>query len=145
MNNTSPATIPAKMATATTSATSDIDGIISSILESSSRTVQALLFFCAFILIGALCKKYLRFILWGFLVTLILVKWLEYQNALSLNWPVFYQLIGLPASGNINTLFIRIFEWIKNNPINFMAGFIGFLIGYRPMGSHKGVAIKIAK
>ncbi len=110
-----------------------IDEWINSVVNSSSQTVQALLFFVGGLLFGVLCRKYLKFAMWGLLMTFVIVKWFEYQGVLTVDWSGVYALFGMGPSFDINGTSVGVFEWIRGNVVVFSAGLIGFLLGYRPI------------
>ena len=125
----------------------NIDEWMSNLFDSSSKTVQALMFFTAFYFLGLLCRRYLRFVLWSVIFSFIVIKFLEFNHVITVDWRSFLSMFGLQDGFEIeiNVLFGQIFSWIQNNIIKFAAGIFGFLFGYKPAGHHKGVAIKIAK
>jgi len=124
---------------------SDVDSFVKEVFDSPSKTVQAFLYFGAGLLLGVICKRYLKYILWGVVVAFIVVKWLEYRHAITVNWPGLYTTIGLGPTPDIHAMSIRMFEWIKVNWINAIAITVGFLLGFKPSVAPKGVSIKISK
>ena len=109
----------------------DVKGFAQRIGGSSSEAIIATVYFALFFSIGILFKKYFRFFFGCLIVSIILIKVLEYNGLLYINWETIKLSTGVSSSQDFNALINEFLSWIKNNIFLFVASIIGFLIGYK--------------
>ena len=81
--------------------------------------------------VGYLFRKYFTFLVCAVISAIIMVKWLEYQQILTIEWTSLKTIIGVDAAADINQNIMAVFGWIKANMVMFIAVVGGFLLGYR--------------
>lgn len=109
----------------------DLKQLSEKIGGSSSEAVQAALYFGIAFAAGFFFKKYFKFIFGCFIVALIFVKVLEYNNLLHMDWSGVKNFVGLTEGATVNSMISHQLEWIKAHVLLFVAAVVGFLIGYR--------------
>lgn len=109
----------------------DIKGWAEDIGGGSAEAVEAAIYFGSGFAIGFLLKKYFKFILMTFVVAIILIKVLEYNMVLEIDWEGLNVFMGFDSAADFNTILNDIFSWIKDNFIVFISSVVGFLIGYK--------------
>jgi len=60
-----------------------------------------------------------------------LIKFLEFQKIISIDWSALRTMTGISSANDINTLTNNGIVWIKKNIFLFGATLIGLLLGYR--------------
>jgi uncharacterized membrane protein (Fun14 family) len=80
---------------------------------------------------GILAKKYLRVVITGTVIALLLLKGLEHRNILTVDWVALKNLIGLEAAATFDSVFTTAFEWFKAQSFVAISSIVGFLIGYK--------------
>lgn len=98
---------------------------------SSATWLRAGVWFSTGFAVGYLFRKYFTFLVCAVISAIIMVKWLEYQHVLTIEWTSFKAMIGVDAAADINQNISAVFDWIKANILMFIAVVGGFLLGYR--------------
>jgi uncharacterized membrane protein (Fun14 family) len=98
---------------------------------SSAEAVHAALYFVLAFGVGFTLKKYFRYLVSGLFLAIILIKLLEYNGILSINWSQLRALTGVGSAADLNTVANAFIAWVKNNIFLFGASVIGILLGYR--------------
>ena len=98
---------------------------------SSAEAVHAALYFVLAFGTGFLLKKYFKYLISGFILAVVMIKLLEYNALLSIDWAAIKALTGIKSTADLNTLANTFIVWIKGNIFLFGAGVIGVLLGYR--------------
>ena len=83
------------------------------------------------VVVGILAKKYLRVVITGMVIALLLLKGLEHKHVLTVDWTALKNLIGLEAAATFDSVFTSAFEWFKAQSFVAISSIIGFLIGYK--------------
>ena len=109
----------------------DIKGWAQEIGGGSAEAVEAAIYFGSGFAIGFLFKKYFKFILTTLIVSIIVIKILEYNMVLEIDWEGLNVFMGFDSAADFNTILNDIFSWIKDNFIIFISSVVGFLIGYK--------------
>ena len=109
----------------------DIKGWAQQIGGGSAEAVEAAIYFGSGFAIGFLFKKYFKFILATLIASIIIVKILEYNMVLEIDWEGLNVFMGFDSAADFNMILNDIFSWIKNNFIIFISSVVGFLIGYK--------------
>lgn len=98
---------------------------------SSAEAVEAAIYFGLSFSIGFLFKKYFKILFICIVVTLFMIKALEYGNFLVINWDAIKAFFGITESLDFNIFMNRCFDWIKDHLLLFIASVVGFLVGYK--------------
>ncbi|MFH1644638.1 MAG: FUN14 domain-containing protein [bacterium] len=93
--------------------------------------MEAAIYFGSGFAIGFLFKKYFKFVLLTLVASIILIKILEYNMVLEIDWEGMNVLMGFDSAADFNAIVNDIFSWIKNNFIIFISSVVGFLVGYK--------------
>jgi hypothetical protein len=109
----------------------DLKKISNDVGGTSAEAVQAAMYFGASFALGFLFKKYFKFLFSCLIISAILIKILEYNTLLTVNWNAIWLFLGVGPETGFNTIINQYFDWIKNNIVLFISAFIGFLIGYK--------------
>jgi len=109
----------------------DVKGWAQSIGGGSAEAVEAAIYFGSGFAIGFLFKKYFRFLITCLLVSIILIKILEYNMILEIDWEGLNVFLGFDSTADFNTILNDSFAWIKANLIVFVSSVVGFLVGYK--------------
>jgi hypothetical protein len=109
----------------------DVKSFAQRIGGSSSEAIIATVYFALFFSIGILFKKYFKFLFGCLTISIILIKIMEYNGLLYINWETIKLSAGISSSQDFNALINEFLGWIKNNIFLFVASIIGFLIGYK--------------
>ena len=109
----------------------ELENISEKIGGSSSEAVQAAVYFGGAFAIGFLFKKYFKFIFGCLLVSLLLMKALEYNALLSIDWEGIRIFMGFQPGFDFNVLVNNSLEWVRQHILLFVASIVGFLIGYK--------------
>jgi len=99
--------------------------------ESSADAIQVAICFVSFFAIGFLFKKYLKFIFFALLFSILLIKGLEYYQILDIDWEAFNKVMGFEPQTTIGSIASMIFEWVKAHLVVTVASLLGFLLGYK--------------
>ena len=98
---------------------------------SSAEAIHAAMYFLLAFGTGFILKKYFRQLLTGLVIAIIIIKVLEYNGALTVNWGVIRSATGIGSAADLNAVSNIFIAWVKNNIFLFGAGIIGLLLGYR--------------
>jgi len=99
--------------------------------ETSADAIQVALCFVSFFAIGFLFKKYLKFVFLCLIVSLLLIKGMEYYNILDIDWLAFNKFVGIEPTATFSGMASNALEWIKSNLVVSIASALGFLLGYK--------------
>lgn len=109
----------------------DLQKLSENIGGTSSEAVLAAIYFGLSFAIGILLKKYLKFLFGCVVCSIILIKVMEYNTLVTINWADFATVFGFGQEVNFNSISNQFFDWIKNNVLLFISSTVGFLIGYK--------------
>jgi len=109
----------------------DIKGWAQSIGGGSAEAVEAAIYFGSGFAIGFLFKKWFKFLAFCFIVAIVLIKILEYNMVLEIDWEGLNVFLGFDSTADFNTILNDSLAWIKANLIVFVSSVIGFLVGYK--------------
>lgn len=98
---------------------------------SSAEAIHAALYFVLAFAIGFSLKKYFKFVVSGLFIALILIKFLEYNKIISIDFSALKAFTGIGSTADLNTLANTFIAWVKNNIFLFGAAVVGVLLGYR--------------
>jgi len=98
---------------------------------SSSEAIEAAVYFCLSFGVGFLFKKYFKFLFFSLLCAVIMIKVLEYNHFLTIDWTAIKEFLGIGGTVDTNQLINRGFDWIKAHLLLFIAVTVGFLVGYK--------------
>ena len=98
---------------------------------SSSDAVQVATCFVSFFAIGFLFRKYLKFIFVSLIMSLLIIKGLEYYKVLDIDWEVLNTLLGFEPQMTIKDLADKTVEWVKDHMVLTVSSVLGFLLGYK--------------
>ena len=107
----------------------DLEAWSAKIGGTSGEAVQAAVYFGLFFAVGFLFKKYFKFFFVCIIVSIILIKVLEYNGYVQIDMLAIKKVVGLGPEGDVNTLFTNCFDWIKEHILVFASSFVGFLVG----------------
>ena len=109
----------------------DLKRLSEKIGGTSAEAIQAAMYFGIFFGIGFVLKKYFKFLFGALIVMVVMVKVMEYNQLITVNWTALQTLVGMGQTGDFNSLMNASISWIKQNILVFVASVIGFLIGYK--------------
>lgn len=98
---------------------------------SSSEAVEAAMYFGLSFCTGFLFKKYCKVVITCLVFSAILIKVMEYNHFVAIDWNAVSAMFGLETATDFNSLLNLFFDWIKNHLLLFIASTIGFLVGYK--------------
>lgn len=98
---------------------------------SSSDAVQVATCFVSFFAIGFLFRKYLKVIFISLIMSLLIIKGLEYYKVLDIDWEALNTLLGFEPQMTLKDLGDKIVEWVRSNMVLSISCVLGFLIGYK--------------
>ena len=98
---------------------------------SSAEAVEAALYFVLSFASGYLFKKYFKIVFISLIVTVFVIKALEYGHFLTIDWMAIKTFLGLDGASDFNTIVNRCFDWIKDHLLLFISAVVGFLVGYK--------------
>ena len=107
----------------------DWNNVSSAFGDSSGTMVQGLACFGAGVVAGFVLKKYVKFLFFLGIALLISLKWLEFNEIVSVNWDNLQDFIGVQIGGDVNQILQDIFRWMTENIVVFLASLFGFLLG----------------
>jgi len=99
--------------------------------ESTSDAVQVAICFVSFFAVGFLFKKYLKFIFFTLIASILLIKGLEYYKILDVDWEAFNTFLGLDPKATISTISGMVFDWVKEHVVVTVSSTLGFFLGYK--------------
>lgn len=97
----------------------------------SAQAVQAAIYFAGAFVIGFFLKKHLKLILMAIIFSVIVIKTMEYNALLMINWEAAKTFVGLAPTADLNSLIGSFIGWVKGHILLSLATFVGFLIGYK--------------
>ena len=99
--------------------------------SSSSEAIHVAIYFVSFFAVGFLFKKYLKYLFWSIVISLLIIKGLEFYKILDIDGEALNTILGLEPTATVGTVTNNAFEWIKVNVVIAVASTLGFLIGYK--------------
>ena len=87
-------------------------------------------FFGIGILAGFVIKKYLRLMLLSAIICFFVIKGLEFQHVLNIEWGTLNQFFGLKPSTTLNEIAILLYAWSASHPNESIPGGVGIFIGF---------------
>jgi hypothetical protein len=60
-----------------------------------------------------------------------MIKAMEYAHFLTIDWESMRTFFGIAHVTDFNMIINRCFDWIKDHLLLFIAGTVGFLVGYK--------------
>lgn len=97
----------------------------------STEVVRDGLGFIMGMIFGFTCKKYCKIMLITVGVTIAVIKGLEYQNLLTLDYAGFKTFIGVDSAATFSSFGSDALTWIKENMVATTCTALGFLIGFK--------------
>ena len=99
--------------------------------DSSSIAIQVAIYFVSGFAIGFLFKKYLKFVLACLILSIVLIKVLEYNKVLDMDWDALKTLLGFDPAADWNVVFDFCLAWVKTQMLIVISSIVGFFIGYK--------------
>ena len=109
----------------------DIKKWSESIGGSSAEAIEAAIYCLLSMGAGFVFKKYFKLIFTCAIITLVMIKALEYAAFVSIDWNGIKIFFGITETTSVNTIFAFVFDWIKAHILVSVASGIGFLVGYK--------------
>ena len=83
------------------------------------------------VVVGLLCRKYLRFVITVTIVSFLIIKGLEHRQILSVDWSAMNTMIGFEPTATFESILNILFDWVKEQSLIAISALIGFFIGYK--------------
>lgn len=111
----------------------DIKQWSQSVGGSYSEAVQAAIYFGVSFAAGLIIKRYFKFIFGCLIVSILIIKGMEYYKLLEIDWIAIKDMFGITPDKKdfISPMLSFSIEWVKANLVASIAALIGFLIGYK--------------
>ncbi len=109
----------------------DIKKWSESIGGSSAEAIEAAIYCLLSMGVGFIFKKYFKLIFTCLVISLIMIKVMEYSAFLTIDWNAIKSFFGITQGTDINMLSNKALDWIKAHMLISIASGIGFLIGYK--------------
>jgi len=106
-----------------------IDTWLKSMGIDAAEAVRDCLGFVMGMLFGIVFKKYFKFILITGVVTIAVIKGLEYQHIIHIDYTSFKEFLGIDTQANLNSFGSDLVTWIQANTIAVIFTTVGFLLG----------------
>ena len=87
--------------------------------------------FGAGVIIGFISRRFFSLVLLSLLISLIIVKGLELQNVLKIDWTMITSYLGFDTNVSLGEVFKDIYDLAAQNVYLTITAVTGFLIGYR--------------
>ena len=81
--------------------------------------------------VGFFFKRYFKILFITLLFFFLALKVLEYNNFLTIHWSSIQAALGLSDKIGMSQLTELFINWVKKNGMLFIAGLVGFFIGYK--------------
>lgn len=98
---------------------------------SSAEAVEAAIYFGLCFAIGFLFKKYFKMLFVCIIISLFMIKALEYGKFLTIDWAAIKAVLGMSGTTDANVIINHWFDWIKGHLLLFISSVVGFLVGYK--------------
>ncbi len=98
---------------------------------SSAEAIEAAVYFCLSFGVGFLFKKYFKFLFFSLICAAIIIKVLEYNQFLMIDWTAIKTALGISGTVDANQVINHCFDWVKAHLLLFIAVTVGFLVGYK--------------
>lgn len=108
-----------------------VDAWLAKMNIDSAEVIRDGLGFFMGMMLGFISKKYFKIMLITFCVTIAIIKGLEYQNLLKLDYAGFKNFIGIDSAATFTSFGSDILIWIKENMVATTCTALGFLIGFK--------------
>jgi hypothetical protein len=109
----------------------DIKKWAESIGGSSAEAIEAAIYFGLSFGIGFLFKKYFKIVFICLVVSLFIIKGMEYLKFLVIDWDSIKTALGFGGTSDLNSVINHWFDWVKEHLLLFIAAVVGFLVGYK--------------
>src|SRR3954468_13614792 len=93
----------------------DLEASLTRMGLSYTLPVQAALCFGSGFAIGFLFKKYFKFFVGALLFSCVLIKFLEYNTILLVDWGALASFLGFEPQATFHHIITATFDWIKQN------------------------------
>lgn len=101
-------------------------------LKSSLSEVHSYITLFGFgVITGFICRRFFKIAILSFLISLALIKVLEFQDILKIDWQVVSSFLGIDTNLSIEQSIKDIYVVASENVYLTGAVAVGFLIGYR--------------
>lgn len=80
---------------------------------------------------GFLLKKYLRLLVTGLVISLLMVKGLEWYKIVIIDWAVLNTTLGFEPTATIEIIATAWYAWLKAHTLISAATVVGFVVGYK--------------
>ena len=108
-----------------------VDAWLAKMNIDSAEVVRDGLGFFMGMIFGLISKKYCNIMLITLGVTLAVIKGLEYQNLLTVDYVGFKAFIGIDSAATFSSFGSDALTWIKENMVATTCTALGFLIGFK--------------
>jgi len=98
---------------------------------STTKILELLTYFGVGFFVGFLLKKYFKYIFIAILILGLGLFILQNSNVISIDWVKIRQLTGVSPEDTLGSLFQIYLDWIKQNLLIIITGFVGLLVGYK--------------
>ncbi len=98
---------------------------------STAKILELLTYFGVGFFVGFLLKKYFKYIFIAILILGLGLFILQNSNIISIDWVKIRQLTGVSPEDTLGSLFQIYLDWIKQNLLIIITGFVGLLVGYK--------------
>ena len=97
----------------------------------SSWYVELSAYVIAGFIVGFLVKHGGRFFFMLLLGAFLALWALDYFNIVTIHYPVFKTVVGVPADTSVNDVTLTVTGWIKEHIIESLVAFFGFIIAWK--------------
>lgn len=80
---------------------------------------------------GFILRRYFRLLLVSFLISFFILKGLEFQKLVKIEWKFMWDTFGLDPNTSFEELAKEVYKFVTTNIYLSLAGCLGFFIGYR--------------
>lgn len=110
---------------------SSLSNFITSMTESKAVIAETLAYFAAGFAVGFLAKRYLRQLFIVIVVSIIVIKGLEYAGVgtVALNWSRVKELTGVSTTDTLGAVAQAYLAWLQMHIRQTVAVVVGFLVG----------------
>jgi len=99
--------------------------------EQSADAVSISICFVSFFAFGFLFKKYLKMVFLCLVLSVLIIKGLEYYRILDIDGEALKVFLGLEPKETISAVFNRGFDWMRDHVLVTISSTAGFLLGYK--------------
>ncbi len=109
----------------------DIRGIIGAIKRMNIDWIGVGTYFAGGMLVGFLCRKYLKDLVTWFLIATVIAVILDCVGLVDIRWDTIQGVVGTSPAGTLDAAFKAAFMWIKGNVPLVISFVIGFTVGIK--------------